>query len=179
MDPERLQRALEQRILLVDQELKSATEMWFKVLGTSGTTYKVVVSEHQSCTCPDYTRRNKKCKHIYFVLRRVLNASDTLVGKEQLTVDELKQLFSGPKIIPTATTMLQEQKGNEVERRPLDEECPVCYEPMDQKKEDIIYCFTTCGYNMHLSCYKRWHNTSRHTTNQCPMCRTVWNKLQS
>lgn len=78
----RKKRALQQPILFVDYRA-SDTSIAFEVLGATGSNYRVqFVSSAAggwSCTCPDYAphgrapRRGHKCKHIFFVLARILH----------------------------------------------------------------------------------------------------------
>ena len=56
-----------------------APERWdiherkFNVKSTSGKTYTVIVNNFLSCTCPDCQFRDKRCKHIDFIMERVLH----------------------------------------------------------------------------------------------------------
>jgi predicted nucleic acid-binding Zn finger protein len=75
----RKRRALEQRILFGGYRASDSI-VTFDVLGTTGKCYIVRFSstnEGWSCTCPDYALRGRghRCKHIYFVLARVLHVS--------------------------------------------------------------------------------------------------------
>lgn len=73
-------RALTQNIsLLATLNENNGTKMYI-VKGTIGTTYKVIIDETPSCTCYDFTTRHSTCKHIYFVLLRILNVDpDTYI----------------------------------------------------------------------------------------------------
>ena len=88
IDDVRLERALQQRIYLLDRSA------WFEfqVMGQSGCAYTVQLGAEQqrndsrgartqarawrdtfpSCTCPDHSGRGVLCKHILFVLVRIL-----------------------------------------------------------------------------------------------------------
>jgi hypothetical protein len=79
----RKQRALQQRIFFVDCRTTDR-DISFEVLGTSDKSYHVrflADKREWSCTCPDYApqgrapRRGHRCKHIFFVLARVLHLS--------------------------------------------------------------------------------------------------------
>ena len=45
----------------------SSTDNEYQVSGTTGNIYLVTLDKITTCTCPDYIKREKKCKHIYFV----------------------------------------------------------------------------------------------------------------
>ena len=68
----RLERALEQRIYLIDREISNAADMHFVVLGAVGKVYYVDINATPRCSCIDYRMRGGQCKHLYFVLCRVL-----------------------------------------------------------------------------------------------------------
>eukprot|EP00775_Hariotina_reticulata_P009934 gene9934-10089_t len=61
----------------------------FTVLGATGNVYTVVVGRHPHCTCPDHARGNL-CKHILFVMLRVLklNINNPLVWQKALLTKE-------------------------------------------------------------------------------------------
>jgi hypothetical protein len=68
-----LEKALSQRMFLISAKNISENEWNFEVEGYSGTNYKVVFNDvKMTCECPDYYVRKKMCKHIYFIIGRVL-----------------------------------------------------------------------------------------------------------
>ena len=44
----------------------------FLVMGTTGNVYTVTIENEPSCTCPDFQLRQRRCKHIFFILMRVM-----------------------------------------------------------------------------------------------------------
>lgn len=77
----RKRRALEQRLLFIDHRA-TAESILFEVLGTQGTPWNVKFTagtQEWCCSCPDFApagrapRRGHRCKHIYFVLARILH----------------------------------------------------------------------------------------------------------
>jgi len=66
----------------------------FAVLGSTGNVYNVRIAQTPHCSCPDHERGNL-CKHIIFVLLRVLglSASSELVYQTSLLQKELSYLF--------------------------------------------------------------------------------------
>jgi hypothetical protein len=41
-------------------------------------------------------------------------------------------------------------------RRPLMEDCLVCKDPCGEDIETLVWCKSTCGHNLHLSCFEEW-----------------------
>lgn len=80
----RRQRGLAQRMYLLDEIVEGSSDgdsdgatcrVVYAVQGTTHRVYDVVVSRRGaawSCTCPDYLRRRRDCKHVYFVRDRAL-----------------------------------------------------------------------------------------------------------
>lgn len=173
----RVDRAMTQNILLVEEDHNAATfNHEFHVIGSTGRKYTVrLVDGVASCSCPDHTFRQQRCKHIYFALKRILRATDSQAEKYRLERDEVDALFRDRPVhvmAPLADSRA-EDRAQSVGRRPLgDNPCPICYDDF-QADEPAIYCSVTCGHNMHRDCYDRWHKHSR-GPHQCPMCRSLW-----
>ena len=104
---ERLERAATQRLYLIqqseippicnNQEEKRVSEVVnFTVLGSTGNVYTVVLGLVPSCTCPDYSRRQDMCKHIMFVLLKVigLEVSNPLAYQKAYVSSELNELYT-------------------------------------------------------------------------------------
>jgi uncharacterized Zn finger protein len=47
----------------------------FKVLGSTGNVYTVTVEQVPKCDCPDFGKGNH-CKHLIFVMLKVLNVEE-------------------------------------------------------------------------------------------------------
>jgi hypothetical protein len=85
---ERLQRALTQRLYILDFECIGDDGWKFTVQGTQGTLYDVKISRAgvPSCTCPDFVQRNARnraasdlhmCKHAFITAVRALRQPAT------------------------------------------------------------------------------------------------------
>ncbi|PGH18201.1 hypothetical protein AJ80_04588 [Polytolypa hystricis UAMH7299] len=80
-------------------------------------------------------------------------------------------------------------------RRDIEEDCPICFTPLDQppfscpdssteKKapsisvdaDSVWWCKSGCGKNFHRSCMDEWikNSTRRRTNPTCPNCRVKW-----
>jgi hypothetical protein len=141
----RIERALKQRLYLISQQ----DEYNYYVSGLTSK-YHVCMKENtgkHTCTCPDYKHRRQNCKHIFFVLFRVLKIN--------------------------RSHWLQDQKLLKRKARPevQDTVCAICYEDLEEKAE-LCVC-DTCGHGVHAQCFKIY---AQHTSDpRCPLCRSVMN----
>jgi hypothetical protein len=58
-------------------------------------------------------------------------------------------------------------------RKNIEGECPICQDELDRRKDDIVFCGSSCGQNIHEKCIEQW-NRVRAGSMTCPMCRKVW-----
>jgi hypothetical protein len=84
-----------------------------------------------------------------------------------------------PAIVRTEST--EQCTRTHVRRRPLNEECSICYDDRylsDCDPADLVWCRSGCGRTVHKSCFEDWRtqltitNPSREL--QCMICRTPW-----
>jgi hypothetical protein len=195
MSRQRQQRGLNDRLLLVEQIVADTGFTHFMVLGTTGKTYVVKLIQEPECSCPDFCTRGVRCKHIYFVLQRVLGCGERLAFQPEFTPDQLTRMLTGQPAVAKnlvasqdsehkviVIDLTQEDKVDGVAQKPITDEdpCPMCYETMDPKTEQIVYCKAKCGQNMHKQCLKRWGDRQLKVLHQktvsCPMCREPWSK---
>ena len=147
----------------------------FSVSGATRTLYDVCLRKDGTCrcSCPDMQKVHptmRMCKHICFVLFRVLKYTDHALFDRNCTlnsqeVDLLIVKCRGCQFFtdPTFTT-----------QRPIEEdsECPICYCTMGANDKDnpVIGC-PECKNNVHAKCMQKWL-TKRNT---CVYCRsTAW-----
>merc|ERR1712096_61588 len=76
---------------------ESDAGVWLDVLGSTGNVYRVtlsVMSNH--CQCPDFAKGGGVCKHLLFVMLRVVKLSreDHRVWQTSLTVSELQPILA-------------------------------------------------------------------------------------
>lgn len=45
-------------------------------MGSTGNVYNVIIKDNPSCSCPDYTTKKKRCKHIFLILLKIMKISD-------------------------------------------------------------------------------------------------------
>ena len=171
----RYERALKQRLYLITANINDE-KCEFKVMGSTGNVYDVVISEDcETCTCPDFIGRRKYCKHIFFILSPVLGIKLKDIYKRMYNPgsirkylekhdalnrfmrDDLAQRLNSMKIGPPK---LVEQKFND--------NCAICFEPIDKDKDELIYCKYICGNSVHKECYEKWEKIK---PNECVYCR--------
>jgi hypothetical protein len=178
----RIKRALSQRLYLLKERCSDEndeTVLNFEVMGASGSAYEVeyALEDDQaswSCTCPDHLQRDVLCKHIYFVMYKVLNqpyvdgdmmetVEDWLKAKQQILDRETHVIVKNT----AKEKPKQETKG--VRQRPyIGETCAICLDPMEAGTP-VTYCQTTCGNSVHQDCFKRW--SIHRKSSLCVHCR--------
>jgi hypothetical protein len=181
----RQSRGATQPMILVQSHLDDGIQS-FDVLGTRGNSYQVTLLQEPICTCPDYETREIRCKHIYFVLQRVLGQSDDFARRDMYTHEELAALkgvtvrVSGssppplyshvggplneppnhvPSSLQPSPRLLQSHPQQQplVPARPLEEQGQCPICFEDmEEKSELIYCGVACGYSMHKECHQRW-----------------------
>lgn len=192
IEEERKSRGKAQRIFLIlthdynEDEFKRS----YEVMGTSGNAYTVCIETVPTCTCPDYATRHKRCKHIYFVLSRIMKVKSDQEDIAEYTDDDLYDMFAN---IPQITENLRvdaskvarfkslKKNGNgEVTIRTINEEdvCPICLGDMYECNEDIIFCKYWCGSSIHKECFDRY-NAHRNEETKCLFCHKKWEKSSS
>src|SRR5690348_6998146 len=98
MSYERKYRGKTQNLYLIeigDHDMNTYSKSYI-IMGSTGNIYTVTIKDIPSCTCPDYISRGCRCKHIYFVLKRIIG-----VNEDELTysTEDLQQMFDKSLII--------------------------------------------------------------------------------
>jgi hypothetical protein len=57
-------------------------------------------------------------------------------------------------------------------RKAVEGECSICHEDLDPRKDDVTFCSSTCGQNVHVKCIEQWNGIRPIHT--CPLCQRVW-----
>ncbi|WOL08216.1 mitogen-activated protein kinase kinase kinase 1 [Canna indica] len=154
----------------------------FYVLGSTGNVYHVTLAAAPSCTCPD---RAAPCKHVLFVLLRVLGCSldDACVWRRTLRPCELARLLNTPTVAAADVVagararerfhqLFSAEGHRPAERREEREVCPVCLEEMEAAA-GLVSC-ATCGNSLHEECWARWKRSRGRRGAICVMCRAQW-----
>ncbi|KZT50867.1 hypothetical protein CALCODRAFT_535222 [Calocera cornea HHB12733] len=189
---DRVDRVLTQRFYLVDRE-RDGDELreTFKVLGSTGNIYTVTVDKVPACNCPDALKGNH-CKHILFVMLKVLNVSQysTYYYQKALLSTELAEIFnnapSAPSVLAaervraayasasaSSTSTAAAPPAAASKRLPEEgDDCPICYESLPPGAEDgLVFC-KSCGNGLHRGCFVQWAKTPNGRS--CVTCRAAW-----
>ncbi|WVZ79830.1 hypothetical protein U9M48_027362 [Paspalum notatum var. saurae] len=171
----------------------------FYVLGATGNVYTVTLSTAPACTCPDPA---VPCKHILFVLLRVLGLSldEACVWRQTLRPCQVARLVGTPthpdvlagararerfhqlwSARPPASMMAADgrQEASSGSGRPLDGvSCPVCLEEMAPvapaaAAQAVLTC-RTCRNAVHAECFARWKRSRSRRAATCVVCRSRW-----
>lgn len=180
---DRITRALTHDLRLLDRTNSSD----FFVLGFTGNVYYVTLSASLACTCPD--RAPVPCKHILFVLLKVLSVSlhDPIIrNRKTLRPCQLRRLLAAPTsedngVVAGVRARMRFRQvffGNggddsEDERRKrIEGACPVCLDEMGTGRE-VLVC-GICGNGLHTECFKRWKRSRGRRSATCVICRSRW-----
>lgn len=171
----RINNALKDKLFYIDSEIKSPTLKLYKILGTSGNIYDVTLTNETSCTCPDFITRHKKCKHIYFVIIKLLKLQN--IDKKKYTDDELKQIIQNADIttgfnvntkILSKYEKIKNDNNTKLECNPkTDDSCPICMDDI-LNGEKFIHCKYSCGKCVHDNCFKLWVKNKKKSN--CVFC---------
>ncbi|KAL2758396.1 hypothetical protein ACRALDRAFT_1075012 [Sodiomyces alcalophilus JCM 7366] len=166
-------RAMTQRFYVISRHREDSPVPLEKVelAGSTGNVYTITISHCPSCNCPHALQRNQ-CKHILYVMSRVLHAKFEYVYQLALLTDELREIFRNAPIPVDDSFSLA--KDADQRRKPVEGDCPICFTELNAKSsESIVWCRAACGQNMHRSCFKMWAKVKRQAVN-CPFCRSPW-----
>ena len=151
----RIERCFTDNLYLVESIPQNSNEekkRIYLIMGSTGNVYSVVITNKPTCTCPDFKQRKKRCKHIYFVLIRIMKVENPIIKK--FTNENLDEMFNN---IPLITNNLIVDKSkrdkfheitnniksnnskeinsktdNKVKQRLNDNDiCPICLELFD------------------------------------------------
>ena len=168
-------RALTQRMFALDRlrsvdnpEHPSET---ISLAGTTGNVYTICIDKVPTCDCP-HAKKGNQCKHVVYVLSRILRAPSDLEYQLAFTSSELKDIFANSPPLPSETASNDAKDGN---RKPVEGECPICCNDFEPgSSETIVYCKAACGNNIHKDCFGQWAATKTGQAITCPFCRTPW-----
>lgn len=168
-------RALTQRMFALDRQRSNDNpehpSETISLAGTTGNVYTICIDKVPTCNCP-HAKKGNQCKHVVYVLSRVLRAPPELEYQLAFTSAELRDIFTNAPPLPSETASNDAQDGN---RKPVEGECPICCNDFEPgSSETIVYCKAACGNNIHKDCFAQWAATKRGQTITCPFCRSPW-----
>lgn len=171
-------RALTQRLTVLSREKCGTDELPEEkaiIAGSTGNVYTVKVGLEPGCDCP-FAKKGNQCKHIIYVMLRVLKAREEVAYQLALTGTELRELIKNAPLIPGVETDGHDNSGEEQDgnRKPVEGECPICYDELNQENDEIVYCKASCGNNVHKMCMQSWIQVAIGGQATCPYCRATW-----
>jgi len=194
---ERVHRVMTQRFYMIERhKVDGQLKEEFKVLGSTGNVYTVIIDKLPSCDCPD-AKKGNHCKHILFIFLKVLSVSleSTFYYQKALLSSELQTIFANAPIAPNslmnnhvrvayARATGGEKEGEEIESKAKETEqdqrrvpqegddCPICYEDMHEADIKTLTFCVECGNALHNECFTQWAKTKQPVT--CVYCRATW-----
>ncbi|KAG7441567.1 uncharacterized protein BT62DRAFT_473049 [Guyanagaster necrorhizus] len=188
---ERLDRVIEQRFFMIDREHNGdELKETFKVLGSTGNVYTVVIDRTPRCDCPDASKGNH-CKHIIFIFIKVLQVphESPYWYQKALLTTELQDVFArAPNAIAnerlrqahlraTGKAPASDSNNASNKRMPTEEDdCPICYDKMHTEPENKLTWCEVCGNALHGVCFAQWRTTAQKSGKKvtCVWCRAEW-----
>lgn len=171
----RLQRAFEQRLYLIGI---SEDNRRYTIQGSQNRSYIVSLDlhSHHHCECPDHRLRGTMCKHICFVLLRVLRLEpgDPRLACLELSPNDIGVFTRGSSTPRTLPLSDRATTATVVEQKPVDgAACAICFEDMTTRddSEPLVYCKLSCGQSVHADCQAIWSCSGEDNT--CVYCRHV------
>ncbi|KAL2837669.1 hypothetical protein BJX68DRAFT_272964 [Aspergillus pseudodeflectus] len=171
---ERLERAVTQRMFVVGQTVDGADgvpEMKFDMVGSTGNLYRTTIGKEPTCSCPDGAKGNQ-CKHICYVLVKVLKAPIHLQYQLAFLSTELSEIYENSPLRHVKEKA--EESETDGKRKPVEGDCPICFMEFEPGKENIIWCRAACGNNVHANCFQKWAATQNSRGVRCVYCRSPW-----
>lgn len=163
MVEQRIRASLTQQIFLLEKK----DDLNYVVMGTTGKTYKVCINAKPTCTCPDFKIRRKRCKHIYFVLIRIMKVAN--FDEKNYSDNEISQMIKNiPILVDNLHKVIPIEKIN-IEPK-IDDSCPICLE--DVKNYPYDFCHK-CGHCVHIECFHLWI-TFGNKENKCIFCNSYF-----
>ena len=169
----RKQRGLSERIYLLDAKFDS--DVWnLTIKGQSKSVYKIILSnENVKCKCMDFNIRKNVCKHMYFILGRILK--DCKILNKIKCVSDIEDNFDD--ISFNLKNILSKHVSNITNTNDLEydnkECCSICFEEFGD--ESVEQCQLSCKNVFHTECINLWLSNN----NSCPLCRSSWINLNS
>ncbi|KAL4963257.1 RING finger protein [Aspergillus stella-maris] len=171
---ERVDRAVTQRMFVVGQKVGGTDEMpelKFDIVGSTGNIYKTTIGKEPTCSCPDAAKGNQ-CKHICYVLVKVLKAPTHLQYQLAFLSSEIREIYENSPLRDVKDK--SEDHDTAGKRKPVDGDCPICFMEFEPETEDIVWCRAACGNNIHKTCFQKWAASQNHQGVRCVYCRSPW-----
>lgn len=73
-------------------------------------------------------------------------------------------MFDKAPLSPQGSKTEEDTPGK---RKPIEGDCPICFMEFDSQTEEIVWCKTACGNNIHKTCFDRWAATTNDKGVRC------------
>lgn len=192
----RMNKALTEHMFLLSAHRHKNGWLLF-IKGSTGKHYKIVISKHKfGCDCIDFQFTEVCCKHIYFIVGRILNEKTMMKNLDPLNpwsleLDEkLSRLFNNRKYQIACENKKRNRDNNtnstKLKRIKSYEEtkttevitelpkCAICYEDISTSQMKWS-CKTCVSSHFHEPCINLWFIktcSKRKGIPHCPLCRT-------
>merc|ERR1712048_980345 len=157
----------EHRLFLIHATVGPQGAVDATVLGHTGNVYDLRLGARIQCSCPDFVKTKRVCKHIVFLFLRVLSVprDDPRVWQRALLPQEMRDLRerlekhfrssqAGGVQAPSSVVSALDAEGQRTLRQPLGEQCSICFDLVHTLVGSI--CCAICGYNFHTECLDQW-----------------------
>lgn len=164
---------------LADTSRRDELDLVFRLAGSTGNVYTVNIGEEQTCTCPNFLKRDDVCKHIMYTLVKVvgLPQSSKLVYQKGLLCAELVEVHRS--LSKTKSSAGTKPKSSTKKR------CGECHSSIESNQGVVVCPSSSCRMTYHevcldivpsfgrltLSCHHGKHHTNT-TLVKCPNCHT-------
>eukprot|EP00483_Globobulimina_turgida_P001704 UN01706 len=187
-DVNRIKRAYTETFYVAHQEIINALERKYIVIGSSGNIYTVIIGTLHRCSCYDFANSSNLCKHIMFIIIKVLEVGmdSYIVYQYGLMPSELQSVFGkAPKTWECGMNTKMIEKYNKlknkennlslsVERQSIyGASCVLCDKKF-KKKDVITWCRGGCGSNIHLCCFNGMKAGQNGKNMICFICKKKW-----
>ena len=157
----RKSKGLNERIYLLNANFED--NIWkLTIKGSSKRIYNITLSnDNVKCGCMDFAIRKKVCKHMHFLLGRVITINN---------INEISDITSKFDDITKQLTdkLINYEIKDEKQDYDNTDYCSICFEEFGS--ENVQQCKVTCKNFFHTECINIWLSKN----NNCPLCRSPW-----
>lgn len=154
---DRLDRALNQKIYIINNKKINDNHRLFYVAGSTGNTYEINIKERLECSCPDHKQRKCVCKHLLYIIVKATDL-DMVIDNINIPLDVLNFILSA------MDNKFKFENVKEVIKREEDT-CAIC---LNDLIGDLIYCRFSCGKPVHKDCFDVWKKHKKES--KCVYC---------
>ena len=173
----RKNRGLTQKLFIIE----SKSDYDYVIMGSTGNVYDVTISNIPTCTCPDFTTRGNRCKHIYFIMMKIMKVIND--DREEYSDDDIAQMVLNKNLNPLfyindkikeKYTKIISNMGSSLAKG-VDDLCPFCLDDIDNG-EEYEFCKQECNKCVHIECFNMWCKKNEAI---CVFCKKPWTNESS